>query len=544
MAQIHTKDQRAAGRGDPDVLDQDDRPPGGSNLFDRLGADGRPGVLLVKLGFLAVVNGMALYAIPRIIEQRQWPYLVALVVATLAIDVIYLSKRFIPMKYLLPGTLFLLAFQVYPVLYTGYIAFTNYGTGHVLDKPQAVEQIETQSLTTPADAIRYAAVPLEGAGDEIVVLLTDPEGAAFLGSEEGLTPVDPGDIQTDAAGEVVAVRNFPALTFTEATDRSDDLLALRVPTDEGDIRLSTLRQASVQTQLYVYDETRDVMVNSETGVELSPVRGTFTAEDGTTLNPGWRVPVGPENFTRVLTSEAIRGPFFRVFIWTFAFATLSVLTTFALGLLLAMVLHDDRLRGRKIYRILFVVPYALPSFLTALIWQGLLNDEFGAVNRMFGAAIPWLSDPWMAKISILLVNLWLGFPYMFLITTGALQSIPSEILKAAKVDGASGIGAFRRVTFPLLLVSVAPLLIGAFAFNFNNFNIVYLLTRGGPPIEGAATPAGHTDILISYTYRLAFEGGQGADFGFAAAISVLIFILVAGISAVSFRFTKALEETR
>jgi ABC-type sugar transport system permease subunit len=98
------------------------------------------------------------------------------------------------------------------------------------------------------------------------------------------------------------------------------------------------------------------------------------------------------------------------------------------------------------------------------------------------------------------------------------------------------------VTFPLLLVTVAPLLIASFAFNFNNFNIVYLLTRGGPAIQGAQTPAGHTDILISYTYRLAFEGGRGADYGFAAAISVLIFMMVATVSAISFRYTKALEE--
>jgi arabinogalactan oligomer / maltooligosaccharide transport system permease protein len=180
--------------------------------------------------------------------------------------------------------------------------------------------------------------------------------------------------------------------------------------------------------------------------------------------------------------------------------------------------------------------------MTALVWAGMLNREFGIVNRMLDASIPWLTDPTMAKVSILLVNLWLGFPYMFLITTGALQSIPSELREAAAVDGANAFSAFRRVTFPLLLISVAPLLIASFAFNFNNFNIIYLLTRGGPPIVGAQTPAGHTDILISYTYRLAFEAGRGQDLGFAAAISVIIFVLVAAFSAFSFRYTRSLEE--
>ncbi len=131
---------------------------------------------------------------------------------------------------------------------------------------------------------------------------------------------------------------------------------------------------------------------------------------------------------------------------------------------------------------------------------------------------------------------------MFLISTGALQAIPAELNEAAFVDGATPRQAFRRVTFPLLLVSLAPLLIASFAFNFNNFNIIFLLNQGGPPIEGAQTPAGHTDILISYTYRLAFESGSGQDFGFASAIAILIFIMVATISAISFRRSRALEE--
>jgi arabinogalactan oligomer/maltooligosaccharide transport system permease protein len=172
----------------------------------------------------------------------------------------------------------------------------------------------------------------------------------------------------------------------------------------------------------------------------------------------------------------------------------------------------------------------------------MFNQDFGIINQMMGTNIPWLRDPTLAKLSILIVNLWLGFPYMFLISTGALQAIPNELKEASYVDGATPRQAFRRVTFPLLLVALAPLLIASFAFNFNNFNIIYLLNGGGPPIEGAQTPAGHTDILISYTYRLAFESGRGADFGFASAIAIIIFILVATISALSFRRTRVLEE--
>jgi arabinogalactan oligomer / maltooligosaccharide transport system permease protein len=164
------------------------------------------------------------------------------------------------------------------------------------------------------------------------------------------------------------------------------------------------------------------------------------------------------------------------------------------------------------------------------------------VNELLGMRIPWLTDDWMARASVLLVNTWLGFPYMFLVATGALQSVPGELREAAEMDGASPLQAFRRITFPLLMIPLAPLLIASFAFNFNNFNVIYLLNRGGPPIVGAQTPAGHTDILISYTYRLAFEGGRGQDLGLAAAISVMIFFMVAAFAAVSFRRTRALED--
>jgi arabinogalactan oligomer/maltooligosaccharide transport system permease protein len=172
----------------------------------------------------------------------------------------------------------------------------------------------------------------------------------------------------------------------------------------------------------------------------------------------------------------------------------------------------------------------------------MLNQQFGIVNRMFGLNVPWLDGQWAPYGSILLVNLWLGFPYMFLVCTGALQGIPSDLKEAAFVDGATGLHAFKRITLPLLLIAVAPLLIASFAFNFNNFNIIYLLTEGKPPIP--RSDAGRTDILISYTYKLAFAGGRGADYGFASAVSVIIFMLVAGISAFSFRYTRAFEEVK
>ena len=173
----------------------------------------------------------------------------------------------------------------------------------------------------------------------------------------------------------------------------------------------------------------------------------------------------------------------------------------------------------------------------------MLSESFGFVNQVLlgGAEIPWLTDPFLAKVSILIVNLWLGFPYMFLVATGALQSIPDDVVEAATVDGAKPWAVFRLIKLPLLLVTMAPILIASFAFNFNNFNLIYMLTGGGPRDHLASVNVGSTDILISMVYKVAFTG-QARDYGLASAFSIIIFILVAVISIVSFRKTKALEE--
>jgi len=173
----------------------------------------------------------------------------------------------------------------------------------------------------------------------------------------------------------------------------------------------------------------------------------------------------------------------------------------------------------------------------------LLNKDFGWINQILlgGAHVNWLGDPWLARLSVILVNCWLGFPYMFLVATGALQAIPADIIEAGAIDGATPWQIFRRLKFPLLMVSLAPLLITSFAYNFNNFNTIFLLTGGGPKDLSASINVGSTDILITFVYKLAF-GGVNRQYGVASAISIIIFFVVAGISAISFRKTRVLED--
>jgi arabinogalactan oligomer/maltooligosaccharide transport system permease protein len=268
--------------------------------------------------------------------------------------------------------------------------------------------------------------------------------------------------------------------------------------------------------------------------------GSFVSAKGDDIEPGWKTYVGLRNFSRIKNSSLIRDPFLKVLAWTLFFATAVVFVSFALGLLLAVALNKPGMRFLRTYRAILVIPYAVPAFLALLVWQGLLNDDFGVVNHVLGTHIPWLFNPWVARLSVIMVSVWLTVPYFFLVCLGALQSIPAELTEAARVDGGGAWQVFRKVSFPLLLISVTPLMIASFAFNFNNFNNIYLLTGGGPAVNNSPI-AGATDILISYTYKIAFAAGKGQDYGLACAISILIFVIVGTISAISFSRTKALE---
>ncbi|MEM9712691.1 MAG: maltose ABC transporter permease MalF [Actinomycetota bacterium] len=497
--------------------------------------------LFVRLCFLAVVDALALFAVIRLFDDGQAIGAVLVIVVIGALNVVYLVPGMVPAKYLMPGTVLLLLFVAYPVGYTVFLSGTNFGTGNFISQEQAIDRILANAAVSGEESNRYQLEVLIDDAGQLAMYLVDEAGTAFLGTADGLSELGDGDVTFDGE-DVATVGAFRPLTLVEASDLQEEILALEVPTDEGVVQVASFTTASERTKSIVYDAERDVMIEVETGTEFSPDGGRYVSADGRELQPGWRSGVGFDNYQRIFDNSAIRGPFLRTFVWTFAFALLSVVLALSLGLFLALALNDERVRGRRVLRSLLIIPYAIPSFMSALVWQGLLNRDFGAVNEVLGTDIAWLSDPWLARFSVLLVNTWLGFPYMMLIATGALQGIPSSLQEAARVDGATGPQVFRRITFPLLMISMSPLLIAAFAFNFNNFNVIYLLNRGGPPVAGSETPAGHTDILISYTWRLAFEGGRGQDFGFAAAISVVIFVLVATISAVSFKRTKAFEE--
>lgn len=492
-----------------------------------------------------------LFWVATVMAAKGWT-LGVIVTALLAMAVllIYGTKRAVPMKYLLPGILVLAGLQVWPIVFTAGIAFTNYGDGHLFSKDVAVQYITANSVREVPGSTRYAlsvAVPKGQpiqTGDLVFLLskLADPTSTVQVGTQDGLEELGE-KVERSASGRIINAPGYQILTSREANQRSKDLSSFAVPVGQGrGIKASGLSEAFEGAATVSYDKASDMLTDTETGRSYKAVDGRFVATDGSgdSFPQGWLEGVGLNNFTRVLTQESLRNGFIGAFIWNIAFAGLTVIGTFGLGMLIALLFNDPRLRGRGLYRSLLILPYALPAFITALVWRGMFNQDYGLINQLSGLNVDWLGSSAGARAALLITNLWLGFPYMFLICTGALQSIPGEVQEAARMDGATGLQTLRRITMPLLLVAVGPLLIAAFAFNFNNFSIVYLLTKGGP-FEGSQSDIGATDLLITLAYRLAFAGGS-PNYGFAAAVCVFIFAVTALMILPSFRVTRALEE--
>nr|WP_255303726.1 ABC transporter permease subunit [Georgenia sp. 311] len=499
-----------------------------------------------KIAVMALINALGVYILIQAFTVESWGVFAGMLALLVLADYVYFSRRALPMKYILPGLAFLLVFQVFTVAYTGYVAFTNYGQGHNSTKGDAIEALLIQNEQRVEGSSSYPLAVVDRDGELGFAVLED--GDVLVGTAE--QPLREVDDAVVSDGTITEVPGWEILDRQEVIARQSEVVDLRVPFSEdaeaGSVRTQDARNGFVYRSVLDYDEATDTMTNVETGVVYTPNdNGQFEAPDGSTLNVGWRVNIGLDNFTTAFADSRYAEPFLKVLIWTFAFAILTVGLTFFLGLFFALVLNDERVRGRKVMRAFLILPYAFPAIMSYLLWRGMLNTDYGFINQVLlgGAEIPWLSNEWLARAVVLGVQLWVGFPYMFLITTGALQSIPSDVMEAARIDGAGRWRIFRSMTLPLLFIAVAPLLISSFAFNFNNFNGIEMLTEGGPRFPDSSVPVGATDILITMVYSISgLDGRAATNYGLASALSLVIFLIVATISVITFRKTQALED--
>ena len=460
---------------------------------------------------------------------------------------VYLNPRAESYRYLFPGLLAFALFVIFPIFLVVYISFTKYSASHLLSMSDVL--------------LRFRAeVTVSGSQTFSFWLHRQPDGKFILELKDEKAPEnryasEPIELIAGQNGrfsegqfrlaQIPANESIPGETLDPAAVARERLyqplrnVSFELP---GDLLVGKADLEHFVVEKRVWKTNPDgSLTNQVDGSVIRPDfhQGRFLDEKGEQIGPGFRAFVGLDNYIQIITDPRIQAPFLRIFLWTLGFSICSVFGTFTAGILLAVILEWRELKFRKLYRILLILPYAVPGILSILILKGLFNQEFGAVNHLLkmvlGFAPAWETDPWAARAMILLVNVWLGYPYMMLICTGMLQSIPSTIYESAAIEGSNPVLNFFYLTLPLVLPPLFPVLVASFAFSFNNFALIYLLTAGAPRMPGGGI-AGETDILVTYTYNLAFRD-SGANYGVASAIATLLFFIVGTLSWINLRFT-------
>ncbi|WP_243294370.1 maltose ABC transporter permease MalF [Geothrix mesophila] len=458
---------------------------------------------------------------------------------------IYTSKKTYAYRYLFPGIGAALIFVVFPMLYTIRIGFTNYSSTNLLTFKRATQYLLEE--TYRAEGATYTSA-LHADGSRWRFHLEDADSGAAFATEP---------FALGAEGTHLILKAQPAteplpgdeMPLKDLIDQQPFLKGITVAMpDGGQVRMTGLREFAPSRPQYARNPDGSLTNNQDQSI-LRPNHktGFYETADGEQVTPGFQVDIGWKNYVQIFTDTSLREPLWRIFIWTIVFSTLTVVFCTTLGMVLAVLLSWENLRFRGLYRLLLFLPYAVPGFISILVFKGLFNNNFGEINLvlngLFGIKPTWFSDPFLAKTMILIVNTWLGFPYMMVVCMGLIKAIPQDLYEASAVAGAGPITNFFRITMPLILKPLTPLLISSFAFNFNNFVLINLLTGGLPDFLNTSTPAGTTDILVSYTYRMAFQD-SGQKFGLGAAISTVVFLMVAVISMIQIRSTRIAEDTK
>jgi maltose/maltodextrin transport system permease protein len=459
-------------------------------------------------------------------------------------------------KYLFPGVVAMLLFVAFPLIYTMQIGFTNYSSNNLLSLERSRAYLLEQVVPDEGKMLGFTLHP--DGGEYRIVLqpmhepedLQDPvkraalEAATLVSPPLALRAARPPDHTNMLPPAQASFQlNAPLDLKTLLTHRDVLMhLVLRLP-DGRELRYAGVREFGVLNPVWRGNPDGSI-TQLESGERYVPdaKTGFFTGEQsGAQLQPGFKVGVGLANYRRLFTDPDFRGPFLSIFGWTLSFALLTVVFSTIIGMTLAVVLNWEALRFRTLYRTLLFLPYAVPGFISILVFKGLFNQNFGEINAilngLFGIKPDWFADPFLAKCMLLIVNVWLGYPYIMVLCSGLIKSIPADLYEASAIAGAGPLTNFFKITAPLVAKPLMPLLISAFAYNFNNFVLISLLTDGRPDYLNTKIPAGTNDILVSYTYRIAFQD-SGQNFGLAAAISTMIFMLVAILSLVNIKLTR------
>lgn len=258
--------------------------------------------------------------------------------------------------------------------------------------------------------------------------------------------------------------------------------------------------------------------------------------------------VGAENFFSIFFLSSYRNTFVAVFSWTVIWTLCATTLQITLGVFTAVIAHQKFIKFKRVFGIIFLLPWAVPAFITIMSFSNIFNDSVGAINTqvipflnnipfVYIASVPWKTDPNWTKVAIILIQGWLGFPYIYVMVTGILQSISEDLYEAAKIDGANAWQRFSSITLPAIFLVAAPTFITQYTGNFNNFSMIYLFNNGGPGSVGGG--AGSTDILISWIYKL--TTGTSPQYSMASAITLIISMIVIAVSLLVFKKTNAFK---
>ena len=500
---------------------------------------------LARWGIPLVAAAAGLWAVMAVHAAGQTLLATVLLAVTALAVWTYGSARTQALRYLFPAVAAALVFVAFPMVYTIGMGLTNQSSRNLLAEAEARRQLLAERIVDSSTQRPFELRVLEASAVVGVPALDSP----VAGTVRWSAPIP----RSGAPATAALTEDAPPAAARQADVRTrvewlEVLRSIQLQPEGGTeaLRVVSLREVAVARPLYEATASGGLR-DRLSGAVYEPDRktGFFTSAEGATLQPGFQVFVGLSHYARLFTEPRFREPFIGVFIWTVAFSGLTVLGAGGLGLLLACLLNWQALQGRAAYRIILFLPYAVPAFLSILVFKGLFNQNLGEINLildgLFGIRPAWFSDPNLARLMLLLVNIWLGFPYMMVLCSGLIQSIPGDLYEASSIAGAGPWDNFRRITLPLILKPLTPLLISAFAFNFNNFVLISLLTGGRPDQLDSDVPAGTTDILVSYTWRIAFQD-SGNQYGLAAAISTVIFLLVAAITLVQLRMTRMADD--
>ncbi|HBR85670.1 MAG TPA: sugar ABC transporter permease [Firmicutes bacterium] len=263
--------------------------------------------------------------------------------------------------------------------------------------------------------------------------------------------------------------------------------------------------------------------------------------------------VGFQNFATIFSQTGSTGGVFlqvfgKVLLWTLIWAFFATFTNYFLGMVVAMMINAKGVKLKKFWRTILITTIAVPQFISLLLMSQMFEQNFGVINQLFNLNVPWFNNAVLAKVMVIVINTWLGIPYTMLICTGLLMNIPADLYESAKIDGAGPFKTYMKITLPYMLFVTTPYLISQFVGNINNFNVIYLLTQGGPQMmfgTGVIVPKqingiGETDLLITWIYKMCMTATY-KDYGTASVLGLLIFVVVAFFSLVVFNNSKSVK---